>query len=291
MNKENTFELQILNLELSNQYIIKLIQRNKPFMITRAGIGAETYISSQYKEKKIINKSLLYSLDNNNGIYTNEESKIIKWCNDYINAIETSTALATWEKYIIKEQYILKPKIPSIHTRVLEPFYLCSKNIIPWSHYLKDKKILIISPFTESIKKQNESNFQIFSDNRKVFLEGQKFIYYKAYNTSAGNHLHKDWSETFKIMCDEVSNLDFDIALLGCGGYGLPFCNYIKNTLNKSVIYIGGGLQMIFGVMGKRWENSDYWKDIIKTHNSPFIRPSGNEIIKNCNKVENACFW
>ena len=46
-----------------------------------------------------------------------------------------------------------------------------------------------------------------------------------------------------------------------------------------------------FGVMGKRWETTDYWKDIIKTHNPRFIRPSGDEILNNCNKVENACFW
>jgi hypothetical protein len=48
---------------------------------------------------------------------------------------------------------------------------------------------------------------------------------------------------------------------------------------------------MVFGVMGKRWETTEYWKDMIKTHDPKFIRPSGDEIMKNCNKVENACFW
>lgn len=284
--------MNILNLELSNKYLIKLIQKDKPFMITRVGIGAETYISAIYKITNKIERSLIYSLNNNNGIYASNENQIINWCGHYIKSIEESNALATWENAVVKEQTILKPDgIPSIHTRVLEPFYLCSENIKPWSHYLQGKKILIISPFVESIKSQNETNFQLFSDDRRIFLDDQEFVYYKAYNTSAGNHAHDNWGETFDIMCDEISKLDFDVALLGCGGYGLPLCRYIKKSLNKSVIYIGGGLQMVFGVMGKRWEQSEYWKKMIQIHNPKLIRPSGDEVLKNCHKVENACFW
>ena len=57
---------------------------------------------------------------------------------------------------------------------------------------------------------------------------------------------------TFEMMCDDISKIDFDVALLGCGGYGLPLCNYIRHTLGKSAIYVGGGLQLLFGVMGSR---------------------------------------
>ena len=58
--------------------------------------------------------------------------------------------------------------------------------------------------------------------------------------------------------------MDFDIALLGCGCYGHPLCDFIRNELNKSAIYIGGGLQLLFGVMGGRWIHSPMWQDIIK---------------------------
>ena len=61
--------------------------------------------------------------------------------------------------------------------------------------------------------------------------------------------------------------------------------------MNKSAIYIGGGLQMMFGVMGNRLEEREYWKDIMKKHNPSFIRPSGDEILENCTKVENGCYW
>ena len=92
-------------------------------------------------------------------------------------------------------------------------------------------------------------------------------------------------------MCNDIKDLDFDIALLGCGGYGLPLCNFIYKKMNKSAIYVGGGLQVLFGVMGKRWENHPMWKKIISENDSKFIKPSGDEIINNNNMIENSCYW
>ena len=92
-------------------------------------------------------------------------------------------------------------------------------------------------------------------------------------------------------MCNDISKLDFDIALLGCGGYGLPLCNYIKKDLKKSAIYIGGGLQLLFGVMGKRWENREDWKKIIRENNTKFIKPSNEERCNNLYTIEGGCYW
>ena len=92
-------------------------------------------------------------------------------------------------------------------------------------------------------------------------------------------------------MCNDISKIDFDIALLGCGGYGLPLCNFIKINLQKSAIYVGGGLQLLFGIMGKRWENISMWKQIIKENNTNFVIPIKDEKIKNQQLIENECYW
>ena len=136
------------------------------------------------------------------------------------------------------------------------------------------------------------NNFQIFKDpNKKIFLDNQKFIFYKSYQTSGGNYLHNSWLETYNLMINDISKLEFDIALLGCGGYGLPLCEFIKSKMNKSAIYIGGGLQLLFGVMGKRWESREEWQKIITENNSKFIRPSNEEIMKNNTNIEGGCYW
>ena len=237
-----------------------------------------------------------YSLYNA-GIYTKDKdlSKIQLYLLAYKSAIEKADYLASFSNSTIEHIqnfFAQSYNIPQIHSRSLEPFYAVMENQKPWTHYLHGKKVLIINPFVESFKKQMNNGFTIFKDEeKKIFLDGQEFIYYKCYQTIAGNHIHNNWFETFQIMCKDIKELDFDIALLGCGGYGLPLCNYIKSNLNKSAIYVGGGLQLLFGVMGNRWENNEMWKQIIKENASTFIKPSVEELCLNANTIEAGCYW
>ena len=51
-----------------------------------------------------------------------------------------------------------------------------------------------------------------------------------------------------------IKDVDFDIALIGAGAYGLPLTLYCK-SLGKMALQTGGATQTLFGIMGKRWEN------------------------------------
>ena len=284
--------MEILNLNKSNDEIIKLLQRDKPFSIVRLG-SCETKITIEYLKTKKINPKFI---SNNNGIYskTKDKNKFEIFCISHNEAIKNSDLLASFINLNFIKPYqdffAKKYNLTQINSRSLEPFYQLQEDIKPWTHYLYGKKVLIINPFVDSFQKQINNGFQIFKD-KKVFLDGQEFVFYKSYQTIAGNHIHNDWLETFTIMCNDIKKLDFDIALLGCGGYGLPLCNFIKTKLNKSAIYIGGGLQLLFGVMGKRWENREMWKKIIKENDTKFIRPSGDERCKNLSSIEQGCYW
>ena len=288
--------IDTLSISESNKRIIQLLQEEKPFMVNRLGIGDETHISYEYLCTKKINRKYLSKFCNLNGVYSKTEdlSDYEAFCNKYLESIEDSTYLASFQfnsRNIVKIQNFFSQKynIKQIHSRSLEPFYVCLDNEIPWTHYLKHKKVLILSPFVESFKKQLSNNFQIFKD-KKIFLDDQQFVFYKTYQTIAGNKLHNNWLETFELMCNDIEKIDFDVALLGCGSYGLPLCNFIY-SLNKSSIYIGGGLQLLFGVMGKRWEANKMWNKIIEENNTKFIRPNNNECIKNQNSIEQGCYW
>ena len=290
--KELWFNIQ--NIHDSNNELTNLIQRNKPFSVVRLGIGPETYITYEFILTKEINEKYLNSSVNLNGIYstTNDISKFESFCEHYHNAIQNADVMASFVTTIqdIQSFFVKKYCLPQIHSRALEPFYVLQDGEIPWTHYLKDKTVLVINPFTDSFERQISNKFQMFR-NKSIFLEDQTFLFYKSYQTIAGNHIHNDWLETFTIMCNDIKDLNFDIALLGCGGYGLPLCDFIKTKLNKSAIYVGGGLQLMFGVMGKRWENIPMWKQIIHTEGCKFIRPSDSETCSNHNSVDGGSYW
>lgn len=94
------------------------------------------------------------------------------------------------------------------------------------------------------------------------------------------------------IMKKELSELkqtfDFDIALVSCGGFGMIICDYIYKELNSSVLYIGGGLQLYFGIMGNRWRQNknikpnDQWTNVLKQDKPATFDPRLCEL---------GCYW
>jgi len=294
------YDIPTMTLQRSNSGIINLITQNKKFIICKmsedtGGLAIST--AANQLPQGIALHEIISFIDTKSGIYSKNPVDYKDFAKLYFDILKKSAAVAYGPPNISQLRtftelnfFNMFRNIPAIHHEVLEPYYAIMDDIIPWSHKLMGKKVLIIHPFVESFKKQKNAGFTIYKNN-PIFLEGQEFVFYKAYNTAGKNHLHKNWKETFQIMCSEISKLDFDIALLGCGGYGVPLAGFIYDKLNKSSIHIGGGLQLLFGVMGKRWENTDMWRKIIDENNCEFIKPSGEEILPNKHLVENECYW
>ena len=80
----------------------------------------------------------------------------------------------------------------------------------------------------------------------------------------------------------------FDVALMGCGGYGLPLAAYIRGNLSRSAIYVGGGLQLMFGITGSRWLGRADMKPLV---NEFWVRPSASETPVNAIQFERASYF
>ena len=161
-----------------------------------------------------------------------------------------------------------------------------------WVPALEGKKILVISPFEKSIKIQFSKRQHLFKTGKQNNFEYPEFelLTLKCPNTIKGNEPfpHNDWLETFEDVCKKVDQFDFDIAILGCGSYGMPLAHYIKK-IGKSSIYAGAYTQVMFGIKGKRWDiegnpHRSFWNDYWKW-------PEDIEIPKTANKVEGGCYW
>lgn len=235
------------------------------------------------------------TMQTHDGIYISAPSDIDLYAKVYNAGIMNSKYIACFPKLCVNEQNLylaFRKETWGIHNRALEPFYLMSESGFseaPWTHALAGKKVLIIHPFVESFKAQLAAGFTFFDDGKHIFQPGQAFEFYKTFNCLSGVRPHKNWFETFTIMAREIEKLEFDVALLGCGGYGVPLCNFISTKLKKKAIYIGGGLQLLFGVVGKRWLNHEIIGPLLK--NGKWIHPSESEHIKGFAAIEGGCYW
>lgn len=191
--------------------------------------------------------------------------------------------------YIYQEKYF-KEEFCNIKKRVdLDGYYAPFMWKNPWTRILKDKKVLIVHPFTESIEFQYYNNREHIWEDSMVLPEFKELITLKAVQSIAGQKTQfKTWFDALHYMEDEISKLDFDIALIGCGAYGMCLAAHVKR-MGKIGIHLAGWTQFLFGIYGNRWlKNQPEYAHFI---NKYWIRPNENERPQNAKKVEGGCYW
>ncbi len=222
---------------------------------------------------------------NGAGFFPETKEAARKFAEEMQRACKQIDLIAIWNNPM--EDYAMKIYADDVkYSRLvgLEPYYYNN----PWSRVLVGKKVLVIHPFVDSIRKQYENNREKLFKNPDVLPEFE-LITLKAVQTIAGNRDERfaDWFEALQYMEEEALKLDFDVAIVGCGAYGFPLCARLKEH-GKIAIHMGGATQMMFGVKGSRWEKMPVFNNIINEH---WIRPSEEETPKNTQSVEEACYW
>lgn len=135
----------------------------------------------------------------------------------------------------------------------VEPFL---KSFKIWG---EGKKILIISPFSKSLlyQKNNLSkihkNYQFPSFELLVYNSPITYNNFED-NIDTLNITSKNWNEACIKMSEDLNKIDFDIAFLSCGSYSMYLGSFIKNKLRKKAIYLGGILNVYFGIYGGRYD-------------------------------------
>ena len=150
---------------------------------------------------------------------------------------------------------------------------------------MNNKKVLVISSFDGLIKSQVESgNLKKIYENfpNIIRLETIQFPY-----CFHNNGPHENYFETLDAVFEQIKQIDFDIAILGCGAYGHMLCHKIDTELKKDAIYVGGSIQTLFGIISSREKEhgkikyNDYWITEIPVEYRP----------KNYKLIENGCYW
>jgi hypothetical protein len=268
-----------IDKEQSSEIIREILLSDKPAFTGRFG-STEIRAMILHKLPKpiqiFIRKKVLREMIYNSGFFPASYEKLKRFSEVCTADIEDLDILGSWRIEEIFYYRALK-NVKRIEVKGLEPFL--QKN--PWSEALKGKKVLVVHPFAETIKKQYETKRHLLFKDTRVLPEFASLTTVKAVQTMGDNSVvFSDWFAALDYMKDEISKCDFDIAILGCGAYGMPLCAHIKR-MGKKAIYMGGSLQLLFGIKGKRWENLPEFKEIINEH---FVRPAENEKPENWEK-------
>ncbi len=268
--------------QAASDRIFEILKSESPAMVCRFGrieISAMKEMGRIIAGKSKYDKAKFIPLETNAGFFPITRESTRKFYLRMLEDTKQIDILGQWcpEEVYFKSELRHAKKIPLDD---IEPFYHPN----PWTRALKEKKVLVITPYSSTIKKQYKIRELLFKN--KEILPKFKLITITSVNSVGGETVgFASWFEALKSMEKQISEIDFDIAILGCGAYGFPLAAYIKR-MGKKAIHMGGSTQLLFGIKGKRWEESH--SDLINEH---WVRPALSERPKSYKKIEDGCYW
>jgi hypothetical protein len=280
---------RVLDAQRANEILTGAILRGAPYMFGRYG-SSELDCTTKYllAEKGIVKRirvDLLRTACLHNGLFPLTEDTIARFGRLMLDASAQVDLVGTF-RMIMEDYYIRHYMRPDV---VLS--YLSMMNFwryeVPFTAALRGKTVLVVHPFTETIRRQYEKRAVLFE--RPEVLPEFRLRTVKAVQTVAGERDNRftDWFEALDYMYGEAMRTDFDVALVGCGAYGFPLAARLKQA-GKIAIHMGGITQMLFGIKGKRW---DLDPESRRLYNEHWVRPDPDEMPRNAQAVEDGCYW
>ena len=288
-------ERDIYKGDSANRLLFSAIKANKPLLISRFGTTEGDFIRTwrgeKAGEKKVREQlSCLWKLS---GVYPASESQGQEFYEVYTSSARdidicgvrcTSDEFTYWEmeKDLVKD-HCSNSKLVDI--QLLAPYFHSN----PWTLALQDKVVLVIHPFVKTIKSQLSNldsffGYKFFPDCKWILLESPQTLGLESMECE-----FPSWSLSLANLIEKVSILEFDIALIGCGAYGLPIGSFIKRQ-GKIAVHIGGVLQTFFGIYGQRW-TGDLLRQLPNESLRYWVWPSVAETPKTAGQVEGGVYW
>lgn len=273
-----------LDIAGARRLLEESINRAEPFLCARWGSVEGEAVYAELA--KLFTDQQVFSLKNNAGFYPLDAESIHRFTEYAVNAAKEIDILAAgcWCIRIEELYRLFSPNAKLIPSAVLCPVW----EDLAWTRALKGKKVLVVHPFANLIKKQYSYREKLFESSD--ILPEMELKVYQAVQSMNGNPEFESWFAALEKMEDDISRIDFDVALLGCGAYGMPLGAFIKSKLCKKAVHIGGALQLLFGIKGKRWEREEFDYQH-KLYNAYWVRPTEELKPQNYKNVEDGCYW
>lgn len=280
------------------EYIAKNLAESRPIFVGRLS-GNESRLAGLVVNKRLPEQSLIYKMLTGAGIRLNNVTDMIDYVNIYNNAIMNSNCLGVWDGMMYKqaEEYYkyldVAYKKQCFMAQSLEPFYYMGDDKYRMNEVFTGKRIAIISSHKSSIEEQIRSGRYMTVFDKPIFGEGCEFTVIRPPVQLGDSSDGRSWKSHFNEFKENVKVIisggnKYDLVLVSCGGFGMPICNFIYSELKTSVIYVGGSLQLFFGVKGKRWETNEK----IKRHfREGWINVMDADIPEGKEKIEGGCYW
>tara|TARA_B100001758_G_scaffold245120_1_gene257592 strand:+ start:809 stop:2656 length:1848 start_codon:yes stop_codon:yes gene_type:complete len=289
---EFTKEQQDESFELIQKTIETSYIKNVPYFIGRVSYN-EANLCGTLLSGKQPNGNLQFNMLWVAGIQFKEPCDIKQYVKAYTSAVNECDIVGVYDAtlmygpmldfHIFMSRFMYEKRRFSMSA--LEPYRFMELETYRYMKLFENKRILIITGHADTTMHQINKDMQYHK--KRLFPESASLQVYRAVQQNAKSNDDRSWKYHLEKMKEDLRVLSetnpYDVVLAGCGGYGMILSNYLHKDLKKSVIYVGGAIQLYFGIKGNRWKDVEYTEDWIYPLDSD--KPEESEV------CESGCYW
>ncbi len=258
--------------------IVKYINSNVPISIVRMG---------NVEAQQMLTDKITSQIQTNAGFFGTEED-MIKWKSMFFRSLMTADCnlrVYTCNSFLVCDQVTQKLNlwIPTLPYIEKVDFWFSLINAI------QTDKIGFVSYFKKDIERQLSKMKWIYPAKKNkahCLKDASKWKIIYSENTIKGNEpKDKSWFDVLDDLVARCLEKDCDVYFISCGCYGLILCDKLKEA-GKKAIYVGGLLQLLFGLKGKRWDERE---EINEYYNKYWVYPQTKP--ERWKEIEGGCYW
>ena len=302
------YDRGVTDFNQASELIYDLLLSGKPCMVARFG-AFELNVVVNYcgvsREKHSMwdfirgnelqwwwNEFSQLKLQTNAGVFPMSHQLAARFSELMLEDMKQVDILGSWQRneQILIDEYCLK--LQKVTLMALEPYWA----VKPWTRALEGKKVLVIHPFASLIESQYAEKRELLFQDKRV-LPNFELKTLQAVQSIGGESDFKDWFEALDWMKTRMDATDYDIALIGCGAYGFPLAAHAKR-MGKQSVHLGGALQLLLGIRGKRWDDPSYGRETLqdkgsylRLFNLNWVYPGEKYKPVHASDIENGCYW
>ncbi len=230
-----------------------------PRIETAEGVGRRAL------ELSLANLSLRHS-----GIWPTDLGSLLAFCEVFRGAVRELDAIGLFDDAYATELTILEEvRPPGMLMRFQDQEPLREPGAPAedcWLELLRGRRVLIVCPCADFLRDRARADIYeaAWSSAGKRWFEPAAvssielpYGFDPATQARYGSAL-----ELLDEVAAAIDELDFDVALIGAGGLGIPLAAHVKATGHVG-LSLGGHLQVMFGVFGGRWLRRPEWRERI----------------------------
>lgn len=226
----------------------------------------------------------------NAGIWPPTRSGLLSFSLQYESAFRRTTAVGAWGTLRAEQEFLdgSAPTAERIPLRALDPVLLAAEGMAPWSTRLEGKRVLVVAPFADTAVRQVAKKRTMFRSDFEVLpnIEVLPLVPPQTQGLEVGR---ASWSTRLRQACLAVEDVapKADVALLSAGSYGMPLAAHAA-ACGLPTVYVGGALQLLFGIEGARWSNS---AAVAGIRGNGWVRLPNSKAPRGARLIERGAYW